>query len=142
MSETESEAQEEVSKCKSHCNPIGACLHNVRGTIAKVWVWSGMIALSVSFALLYTYCRGSLNRDLGYFILKLRFNFCDKLQSKAYCKRYLEANFRAKTLLYSAWSKQRNTNSGKIPLFFLFLENIEIAESGKFHYFSRSFCNF
>ena len=84
MSETESEAQEEVSKCKSHCNPIGACLHNVRGTIAKVWVWSGMIALSVSFALLYTYCRGSLNRELGYFILKLRSNFCDKSQSKSY----------------------------------------------------------
>ena len=62
MSETESEAQEEQSRCKSNCNPIGVCLHNVRGTIAKVWVWGGMIALSVSFALLYTYCRGSLTR--------------------------------------------------------------------------------
>ena len=63
MSETESEAQEEQSRCKSNCNPIGVCLHNVRGTIAKVWVWGGMIALSVSFALLYTYCRGSLTRS-------------------------------------------------------------------------------
>ena len=58
-----SEPEEVESKCKSMCNPVGVCLHNVRGTIAKVWVWAGMIGLSISFALLYTYCSGNLNPD-------------------------------------------------------------------------------
>ena len=58
-----SEPEEHESKCKTTCNPVGVCLQNVRSTIAKVWVWAGMIGLSISFALLYTYCSGSLTEE-------------------------------------------------------------------------------
>ena len=37
---------------------------------------------------------------------------------------------------YSCRSKYRNMNSGKIPLFSPFLENVKIAESGQFRYLS------
>ena len=38
---------------------------------------------------------------------------------------------------YNCRSKYRNTNSGKNPLFSPLLENIKIAESSKFRYFSE-----
>ena len=74
MSETENN---EESKCKTFCNPIGACLQKARGTIAKVWVWAGMIALSVSFALLYTYWNGTyFHLEIYNFVLS--FSVCNK----------------------------------------------------------------